>query len=110
MEAWITKVRRMKAEAARAQDPLRRKIETVLASADAMSTVALLQLVGMEVTTANGRVVARTMRSMGFVPIKSRRLAPGGFKDTTIRGWARPLRGAPHERAHTIAAANVAGE
>jgi len=32
------------------------------------------------------------MRSLGFIPIKSRRLMPGGFRDTVTRGWARPVR------------------
>ena len=35
--------------------------------------------------------LALTMRSLGWVGLKSRRLAPGGFRDTTIRGWARPF-------------------
>jgi hypothetical protein len=32
------------------------------------------------------------MRSLGFVPIKSRRLEPGGYRDTVTRGWTRPVR------------------
>jgi hypothetical protein len=59
---------------------------------DAVSTVALLGLIGLPATTGNGRRVAQTMRSLGFVPIKSRRFMPGGYRDTVTRGWARPLR------------------
>jgi hypothetical protein len=33
------------------------------------------------------------MRSLHFVPIKSRRLMPGGRAGNTVtRGWARPIR------------------
>jgi hypothetical protein len=32
------------------------------------------------------------MRELGFVPLKSRNLMPGGKRGTMIRGWARPLR------------------
>ena len=62
------------------------------AAMDAVSTVALLDLIGLPTTTGNGRRIAHTMRSLGFIPIKSRRLMPGGFRDTVTRGWARPVR------------------
>jgi hypothetical protein len=33
------------------------------------------------------------MRSLHFIPIKSRRLMPGGRAGNTVtRGWARPIR------------------
>ena len=57
-----------------------------------ISTVALLDLIGLPNTTGNGRRIAHSMRSLGFVPIKSRRFMPGGFRDTVTRGWARPVR------------------
>jgi hypothetical protein len=38
------------------------------------------------------RRLARTMRSMGWVGIKSRRLAPGGWRTTECRGWSRRFR------------------
>jgi hypothetical protein len=57
-----------------------------------MSTVALLDLLDVPQTTGNARRLAQTMRSLGFIPLKSRRLMPGGFRDNTIRGWARPIR------------------
>jgi len=31
------------------------------------------------------------MRSLGFIPLKSRRLMPGGYQSTVTRGWSRPL-------------------
>ena len=64
---------------------------------EAISTFALLDLLGLPKTTANGRRIAQTMRSLGFVPIKSRRLMPGGYRDTVTRGWARPVRAIPNK-------------
>jgi hypothetical protein len=55
-----------------------------------ISTVALLDLLDVPPTTGNARRLALTMRSMGWVGLKSRRLAPGGIRGTTIRGWSRP--------------------
>jgi hypothetical protein len=54
--------------------------------------VALPDLLDLPATTGKVRRLAKTMRAMGFVPLKSRRLMPGGFRETTIRGWARPIR------------------
>jgi hypothetical protein len=59
---------------------------------DAISTAALLDLLRVPTTTGTARRLAKIMRSMGFIPIKSRRLMPGGFRDTVTRGWARPIR------------------
>jgi hypothetical protein len=59
---------------------------------DAVSTVALLDLVDARHTTSNARRVAATMYALGFVKIQSRKLQPGGFRDTVCRGWARPMR------------------
>src|SRR5205823_11593042 len=77
----------------RGLDPWKRALERDLpANVTSISTVALLDLLDVPPTTGNARRLAQTMRSMSFVPLKSRRLTPGGFRDTTIRGWARPLR------------------
>jgi hypothetical protein len=65
---------------------------------DFVSTTALLDLLGFPNNSGNSRRIARTMRALGFVPIKSRRLMPGGYRDTVTRGWARPLR-EPKRRA-----------
>jgi hypothetical protein len=92
-EPWVEKLRRVEAEAAkRDADPLRKKVESMTRGMDAISTFALLDLLGLPKTTGNGRRIARTMRSLGFIPIKSRRLMPGGWADTVTRGWARPVR------------------
>ena len=85
-----------RAEAAlreRASDPWKRALERQLpANVTSISSVALLDLLDVPPTTGNARRLAKTMRSMGWIGLKSRRLEPGGFRDTTIRGWARPLR------------------
>jgi hypothetical protein len=73
-------------------DPLREKVEATVRGLDAISSAALLDLLGLKNTTGNGRRIAPTMRSLGFVPIKSRRFEPGGWRDTVTRGWARPIR------------------
>ena len=87
---FIEKLRAKLAE--RDADPLREKVEATVRGMEAVSTVALLDLIGLPKTTGNGRRIARIMRSLGFIPIKSRRLMPGGYRDTATRGWARPVR------------------
>ena len=95
--SWIEKLRRAKAEfAERDADPFRATVEAAVRGMEAVSTVALLDLIGLPKTTGNGRRIAPTMRTLGFVPIKSRRLMPGGWRDTVTRGWARPVREVKH--------------
>ena len=91
---FLGKLHQAKAELAeRGANPWRRTLERVLpADVTCISTVALLDLLGLAPTTGNARRIAPTMRSMGFIGLKSRRLMPGGFRDTVTRGWARPLR------------------
>jgi hypothetical protein len=77
-------------------DPWRPILERgVPANVTSISTVALLDLLDVPATTGNARRLAKTMRSLGWVGLKSRRLVPGGFRDTTIRGWARETRSSP---------------
>jgi hypothetical protein len=85
---------RTKAELSEGEnDPWSRALErAVPADLTCTSTVALLDLLGFPPTTANARRLARTMRSLGWVGIKSRRLAPGGWRTTECRGWSRPSR------------------
>ena len=81
----------------RGLDPWKRALERDLpANITSISSVALLDLLDVPPTTGNARRLAQTMRSMGWVGLKSRRLEPGGFRDTTIRGWARPVRESGH--------------
>jgi hypothetical protein len=92
----------MKAELSEGEiDPWRRALERALpGKVTFTSTVALLALLDFPVTTGNARRLARTMRSMGWVGIKSRRLAPGGWRTTECRGWARPVRELKKEARH----------
>src|SRR5262249_55126586 len=94
MSSWVERMYQATAELSeRRLDPWKRMLERALpASVSSISTVALLDLLDVPPTTGNGRRLAQTMRSMGFIPLKSRRLTPGGFRDTTIRGWSRPIR------------------
>lgn len=90
--AFMDELKRAQREIAdRAADPLRAKVEALMRGQIAMSTNALLDLLGLPHTTANGRMLAKTMRSLGFIPLKSRRLMPGGHMGTVIRGWSRPV-------------------
>src|SRR5712675_888729 len=85
------------------EDPWRRVLERALpGDVMSMSTVGLLALLDFNATTANARRLARTMRSMGWVGIKSRKLAPGGWRNTECRGWSRPIRGSnrPKDECH----------
>jgi len=92
-ESWTDELKRVEADRAkRDADPFLAKAAALTRGMDAISTHALLDLLGLPKTTGNGRRIARTMRSLGFIPIKSRRLEPGGWKDSVTRGWTRPVR------------------
>jgi hypothetical protein len=78
--------------AQRDADPLGDKVKAIVRGMGAISTNALLDLIGLPNTTGNARRVSGTMRSLGYVPVKNRRFIPGGYRDTVTRGWARPLR------------------
>jgi hypothetical protein len=74
-------------------DPWEQILERDLRRTQAISSRALLDLLGVPSTTGTARRLAKAMRSLGWVGIKSRLLMPGGIKDTAIRGWARAVRG-----------------
>ncbi len=95
--SWIEKLERAKAELAEGSaDPWRKSLEDAVRGKEAISTSALLELLRVPKTTVNARRIAKTMRSLGFIPIKSRRLMPGGYRDTVARGWAWPIRETRH--------------
>jgi hypothetical protein len=76
------------------EDPWCTKVEAAIRGKDAISTAALLDLLRVPATTSAARRLAAVMRSLHFIPIKSRRLMPGGRAGNTVtRGWARPVRG-----------------
>jgi hypothetical protein len=75
------------------EDPWHTKVEAAVRGEDAISTAALLDLLRVPATTSTARRLAAVMRSLHFIPIKSRRLMPGGRAGNTVtRGWARPVR------------------
>ena len=93
MPYFLERLRQAQAELAeRNAEPWQQKLEDAVRGKDAISTVALMELIGCPKTTASARRIAKVMRSMKFVPLKSRRLVPGGFRDSVARGWSRPLR------------------
>ena len=93
MLSWTERIRRAGEEIARHEsDPLLEKVASITRGMDEISTHALLDLIGLPNTTGNARRISKTMKSLGFVPIKSRQLMPGGWRDTVSRGWARPFR------------------
>jgi hypothetical protein len=78
---------------AHGSDPWHKKVAAAVRDKDAVSTAALLDLLRVPATTANARRLAAIMRGLHFIPIKSRRLMPGGRAGNTVtRGWARPVR------------------
>lgn len=93
MLSFMAKLEQATAEqATHDDDPLRAVVERTTRHMEAISTNALLDLIGLRNTTGNARRISKTMQSLGFVPMKSRRFLPGGWKGTVTRGWARPIR------------------
>src|ERR1035441_5473577 len=91
--SFLEKLAQAQAEQAeRSADPWRKKVEDAVRGKDAISTAALLDLLRTPANTGTARRLAEIMRGLNFIPIKSRRLMPGGFRDTVTRGWARPIR------------------
>lgn len=89
--SFIERLRQAQAvTAARNTDPWCSKLDAEMKNMHTISSAALLDLLRVKATTGNARRLAKNMRSLGFIPIKSRRLMLGGYRDTTIRGWARP--------------------
>ena len=92
MLSWKEKLEQARAAgAARDADPIRALIEDTVRGMENISTNSLLTLIGLPVSTANARRVAPIMAALGFVPMKSRRFMPGGYRDTVTRGWGRPF-------------------
>jgi hypothetical protein len=94
MSSLIARLHRAKAELSEAQeDPWKRVLEHALpANLACISTVGIFALLDFPINTANARRVARIMRQLGWIGIKSRRLAPGSWRTTECRGWARSFR------------------
>ena len=87
-ESWLDQLHRGVAEqATRDSDPWLRVLTPVLpADGTAISTVMIANLLGIGATTGNARRIAKTMRTLGFFLLKSRKLLPGGWRGNN--GWA----------------------
>jgi hypothetical protein len=93
MLSFIKRLERARAELAQYDaDPFRKKVEAAVRGKETIGTAPLLDLIGLPKNTGNARRIAGTMRSLGFIPLKSRRFLPGGYRDTVTRGWVRPFR------------------
>jgi len=90
----LSRLRQARAELeAHHEDPWHSKVAAAVRDKDAISSAALLDLLRVPATTATARRLAAVMRALHFIPIKSRRLMPGGRAGNTVtRGWARPIR------------------
>jgi hypothetical protein len=103
--SWVGFLKRVQAEeVAVDRDPLTAAVTDAVCDREIISTAALLDLVGLRHTTGDARRVGKVMRSLGYVPIKSRKLLPGGFRDTVARGWARPVRDLSKSLHHQLIA------
>ena len=99
MLSWAERMKRANERMAQqAADPIRATVAVTVRGMDEISTAALLDLIGLPNSTGNARRISKTMRGLGYIPIKSRRLMPGGYRGTVTRGWARPLRAVAHPR------------
>src|SRR5580765_6914798 len=75
------------------QDPWHSKVAAAVRDMETISSAALLDRLRVPATTGTARRLAAIMRDLQFIPIKSRRLMPGGRTGNTVtRGWARPVR------------------
>jgi len=92
--SFLGKLAEVRAELdAHREDPWCKKVEAAIHEKEAISTAALLDLLRAPATTGTARRLAAVMRSLGFIPTKSRRFMPGGRAGNTVtRGWARPVR------------------
>ena len=89
----IGKLAKARAELdAHQKDPWHKKVEAAVRGKDAVSTAAILDLMDEPKTTSNARRAAKIMRELGYIPLKSRKFLPGGFRDSVSRGWSRPFR------------------
>ena len=77
-----------------------RGIENAVDGADVISTNQILQSIGWPKTTGNARRIAKILRALNFVPVKSRRLRQSVSGDSCARGWARAKLNNPNQAHH----------
>ena len=92
--SFLSKLAHARAELdAHQQDPWHSKVAAAVRDLETISSAALLDRLRVPATTGTARRLAAIMRDLQFIPIKSRRLMPGGRAGNTVtRGWARPVR------------------
>jgi hypothetical protein len=92
--SWLSKLHQAaRVLDVRQRDPWFGTLEAALQGVQAMSSSALLDILRVPATTGTARRLAAVMRALHFIPIKSRRLMPGGRCGNTVtRVWARPVR------------------
>ena len=79
----LGKLREARAELeAHHEDPWHSKVAAAVRDKDAISTAALLDLLRVPATTGTARRLAAVMRSLHFIPIKSRRLCRAAEPET----------------------------
>jgi hypothetical protein len=95
-EFFVDRLRAARSEPA--TDPLLPVIKDIVSRLEdgAISTAALLGLLGFRPSTDSARRIAPIMRELGFVPWKSRRLEGGAGRGPEFRGWIRPVRPLKH--------------
>lgn len=93
VSSWLKEFHREQAKLADQRnddsDPLLPALALAVAGFNAISTTALLTMLNMAVTTGAARRIAPLMYRLGFAPIVSRTLPPGGVRSSVCRGWAR---------------------
>lgn len=90
--SFASQMQEAKGHNAKQRDPWFDRLQSTVTKFETISTSAILDIVHAAHTKANARRLAPLMRELGYVSIMSRRLPPGGFKDTVSRGWTRPMR------------------
>src|SRR4249920_2943461 len=92
-ESWSEKLERAAAEdVLRNEEPYVRILERALPiDGCAISTVMVLEFLGLRFNARNAQLISSTMRALGYFPLRSRKLLPGGWRQTVARGWVKPL-------------------
>lgn len=72
--------------------PYHDQIERFVRNTETISTAAIQEHLGIGRNQQTAREIAPVMRALGYIPLKSRRFLPGGYKGTVTRGWTKPFK------------------
>ena len=90
MSSWVERLYSYAQQTEQRSDPWRRVLERALpANVTSISTVSLLELLDVPPTTGNARRLARTMRSMGWVGLKSRQRISRHYNSRLVASYSR---------------------